>query len=227
MSRVLPALIALSLLSLSACVRRFEEARPDEPHAIVKVRIVHHARPGPQLDQSVRWSGYDVRVEELVPTPGGPSRETLRVIRMRPELGEWRFAARYFHTVTRRQMETRYRSESYSCGTETAGYGTSTYQRTRTCTRQVPYQEWVTHTDHITDGGCTSASTHRPLAYGIYLMQFDYYGDDRCTLQCFRQIPAADGTFTLLPCGAGEPPGDRDVMTRGAEYPPPPASYRR
>lgn len=227
MSRALSALIALWLVSLGACVRRFEEARPDEPHAIVKVRIVHHAQPGPQLAQSVRWSGYDVRVAEPAPSPSGPARETLRVVRMRPELGEWSFSTEYFHTVTRTRMETRYRSESYSCGTETAGFGRNTYQRTRTCTRQVPYQQLVTHTDRITDGGCTSGSTHRPLAYGIYLMQFDYYGEDRCTLQCFRQIPAADGTFTLLPCGAGEPPGDRGVMISGAEAAPPPPSYTR
>ncbi len=223
MSRVLSALILA--IALVGCVRRFEEPRPDEPHAIVKVRVVHHAQPGPSHVQAVRWSGYEIALRPLTASASGPAIETMRALRMRSELGEWSFQTRYFHTVTRTQMETQYRSESYSCGTETGGYGQSRYTRTRTCTRQVPHQVLVTRTVEVTDGQCRSESVHRPLVNGVYLMQFDYFGDDRCTLQCFRQLPATAGGFTLIPCGSGEPPGDPAMLTSGAEStpsPPPP-----
>ena len=222
---VLPALIAL--LSLSACVRRFEEPRRDEPHAVVKVRIVHHAQPGPRLDEGVRWNEYEV----AVPQPRGyvPT-ESLRVVRVRPEPSRWSFATTYFHTVTRTEYRTEYRTEQYACGTESSRTGSYTSTRTRYCSRQVPYQRLVTVTDRIVDGACRGAVLHQPIAGAMYVMQYDYFGDDRCSVQCLRQVGATDGTFRFVPCGAGEPPAGVTYPAGGEEALPPvatpPPSYR-
>jgi hypothetical protein len=224
--RLLPALtalVALALsLSLSSCVRRFEEPAPNEPHALVKVRIVHHASPGPDLSERVRWNDYAVAVPAPSATHAGPMRESIRAVRVRPELAQWRIDTRYSHTVVTQRMETRYRSEQYACGTETTGYGQTTSTRTRYCSRQVPYQELVTHHDTVVDGSCTNGAIHTPLAGAVYVLQYDYFGEDRCTMQCLRQLPATDGSFRFIPCGAGEPPPDAMVVTAGGDAPLPP-----
>ena len=218
---VLSALIAL--LALSACVRRFEEPRLDEPHAIVKVRVVHHDSPGPQLAEDVRWNEYAV----AVPSPmGAQPRESLRAVRVRPELAQWAFATTYFHTVTRMEMRTEYRSEQYACCTETTGFGSTSSTRTRYCTRQVPEQRWVQVTDRIVDGACRAGVAHRPMAGAMYVVQYDYFGGDRCTVQCLRQLGATDGSFRFVPCGRGEPPPETMVAGAGGALPPVPPAYR-
>lgn len=222
---VLSALIAL--LSLSACVRRFEEPRPDEPHAVVKVRIVHHAQPGPRLAQVVRWNEHEVA---LRPPTGYVPAESLRAIRVRPEPARWSFGATYFHTVTRTEWRTDFRTERYACGTERSGSGRFSTTRTRYCSRQVPQRRLVTVTDRIVDGACQGAVLHQPIAGAMYVVQYDYFGGDRCTVQCLRQVGATDGTFRFVPCGAGEPPAGTTYVAGGEEMLPPvatpPPSYR-
>lgn len=200
MVRAVLSAVMLSLV-LSGCVRRFEEARRDEPHAVVKVRVVHHATPGPLLAEGVRWNEYAVAV------PGARhagSHGALRALRVRPEPSRWAFDTTYYHELRRMEYRTDFRTEQYPCGSDTSGYGV----RTRYCSRQVPYQRLVTVVDRIVDGACSGAVVHRPIAGAMYVVQYDYFGADRCTVQCLRQVGATDGTFRFLPCGAGEPPAD-------------------
>lgn len=216
MRPLLSLLIAFFALSLvPGCVRRFEEARPDEPHAIVKIHIVHHTLSGPQLSQRAQWNGHDVAVPWGA---AGVSREGLRAVRVRPEPARWSIDTEYFHLVTRMAMQTVYRPESYSCGTTTIGSGQYARSMPRTCTRQVPEQRLVTVVDHITDGACSQALAHTPIAGAVYLLQYDYYGPGHCSAQCLRQLRAPDGSFRLVPCGAGEPPPESSFPTSGAEH---------
>ena len=204
---VLP-LIALAVAAIAAagCVRRYQEPLPTEPHALVKFRILHHARFGDSLDEALRLDGYDVAIP-----PGVPTEARLRAVRVRPVASRYRFVVDYFHTELRQRMEVR--TESYSCG-----YGTNA----RTCTRTVT--RMVTDRVHVTDAACESTVPHVPIAGAIYLVQFDFYGHGSCAARCFRQLDGPGGEFELLPCGPGEPPA---VATSGSESPLAPSPYER
>ena len=80
----------------------------------------------------------------------------------------------------------------------------------------------VTQTDHVTDASCETRLSHLPVSGGVYLVQYDFYGDQACSVSCFRQLDRPGGEFQLVPCGAGEPPVGR---TAGSEAPPLPPTY--
>ena len=195
---------ALCAALATGCVRRYEEPTAAEPHALVKFRFLHHVTYRTSLAEILRLDGYDVAIPAGVPTEA-----RLRAVRVRPRPSEYRFAVEYFHTVTSTRWETR--TETYSCGTVSSP---------QTCTRTVTQP--VTHTDHVTDASCEARLSHLPLAGGVYLVQYDFYGDQACSVSCFRQLDRPGGEFQLVPCGAGEPPVGR---TAGSEAPPLPPTY--
>lgn len=208
--RALVRLSAVALLGLfgMGCVHAYAEPRMDEPHALVRVRVVRHRWAGPQLDETVRLNGFGIALGRAGPEP------SIRAMRVRPEPALWRFSTAFFHTVQVMRIETY--QESYSCGSYTSsGYGGHTTTQTRTCYRPRTRQVWTTQ--RIDDATCASIVAHTPLAGGAYLVQFDFYGHGQCQAQCFRQVSLPYGEFRLVPCGASEPPvevaGPVDAMT--------------
>lgn len=198
-------LAILATLFTAGCVHRYVEPRIDEPHATVKVRVLHHVRSGPQLDLNGRIFPADDEFSIAVVDDG------LRVVRVRLLPTTYRISSGFFHTV--QQMQTVYVSESYACGTQTSGYGTHSYSSTRYCTRSVPRQQWVTV--RISDGDCEAAVYQpTPIEGGVYLVQYDYFGPGVCSLTCLRQIDTGNGTFQFTPCGVAEPPA---LATAGGE----------
>lgn len=193
MRQLLPLL--LSVLALTGCVRRYTEPAITDPHAIVRVRVVRHTWAGPELDESVRLNGYAI---ELGPAGPGPSTRALRV---RPEPTEWRFSTTFFHRVTR--PVTRYVTERYACGSTRSGFGTTSYTSTQYCSRTVPRTDYIT--ERVVDAACGQLGAHVPLPGAAYIIQYDFFAHGRCTMRCLRQLPAPGGSFTLVPCGRGEP----------------------
>jgi hypothetical protein len=207
MSLRLLVLSAVMLASGSGCVRRYEEPALTEPHATVKIRVLHHERSGPQLDLEgrIRPAGdeYGIQLAD----------DGLRVVRVRLVPTTYRVSSSFFHTTM--QMQTVFVSESYACGTTSSGYGTHTYSQTQYCTRQVPRQQWVTV--RVGDGDCQAlAFQPTPVEGAVYLVQYDYFGPGVCSLTCLRQVDTGAGTFQFTPCGVGEPPALASV---GGESP--------
>ncbi|HJL16697.1 MAG TPA: hypothetical protein RMH99_13625 [Sandaracinaceae bacterium LLY-WYZ-13_1] len=166
---------------------------PDEPHARVTVRVVHHVREGPHLHHRTALDGHEVPIERPDEVVGTPMVHTVRV---RPGLARWRAGSRFYHTEQR--TETVYETERYACGTEQAGYGSGSYTRTRYCSRQVSRQR--TRTITVTDGACSREIRHRPIVGQQYVLRFDYHEHGRCELRCLRQLPQPGGRFHLEPC---------------------------
>lgn len=185
--RTLVWLIVGAATLAGGCVRAYREPPPSEPHAIVRVRVVRHRWAGPLLDEAVRLNGYGIAMPPAGPHP------SVRALRVRPEPTAWRFGTTFYHTEMRTRLETV--QESYSCGT---------YNNPRTCTRS--RTQTVTRTVNVTDAACRAQVAHTPIAGAAYLLQYEFYDHERCTVRCYRQLPGADGSFQLLPCGAGEPP---------------------
>ena len=220
MHALLPALLILA--TATGCVRRYSEPAPNEPHALVRIRVVHHTVGGPQLEETVRLNGYAI---DMPPVPA--TAPATWAVRVRPEATTWRFGTTFFHIQHRQVLRTHTRQ--VPCGTTTGGYGRSTYTQTRYCSQTE--QRWETVAERIVDAACDASSMHLPQVGGAYILQYDYYGHGQCTAQCLRQIPAPDGvSFRLMPCGASEPPGivgpmpPLPALTSGGEAPPLPRS---
>ncbi len=59
-----------------------------EPHALVQFRVVHHARFGESLDETLRLDGYDLALP-----PGSPTEARVRAVRVRPVASRYHFVA--------------------------------------------------------------------------------------------------------------------------------------
>lgn len=198
MPRLLP-LTALTLLG--ACAPALYVQPPEnEPHAVVTVRVMHHEASGQHLSHSTTLNGYDLSIAPPAAMLGVP---VTRSVRVRPEPHRWRFASTFSHQVIESRLQTVYHSESYACGTETVGFGTSSRTQTRMCTRQVPRQEHRTETRTVIDGACQEQLGLVPVVGERYLVQFDYVANGQCRARCFRQLTQPSGTFQLVPCRGG------------------------
>ena len=183
--------LAIIAAAVAGCYRAYVLPAPHEPHAMVKVRVAYHARPGPSLRQLVLINGEAV---DIPTPPTGPPGEITRAIPVRPQATRWDVRSTFFHTITVPQTRVETRTESYPCGSG---------RTPRTCTRSVTHTRTVMVTHTITDASCAQAAGQGPQVEGVYLLQYDFYAHGRCSLVCFRQLPNPDGTFQNTPC---EPP---------------------
>jgi hypothetical protein len=170
----LPAFVVL--LCVSACTRPYQQPAPNEPHAVVKVRLAYHDHPGPSLTEKVRLNEFGI---ELPPDENLRAVPVISAIRVRPERNDWSIATTFYHTYTTSRSE----SYSYSCG-----------QTTCRSTRQ------VTQTHTAVDGSCERQMSILPRQGGVYLLQYDYLSHEQCSLNCIEQVPNTDGTFANRPC---------------------------
>lgn len=171
----------LVVAALVGCRHAYREPAMTEPHAIVKLRVLHHATPGPNLS-------VDATIGEEVVRLAQDQVETTH-LRVRPVPTDIGLRSVFSHTVP--QARTRQVTESYPCGT---GYGGVT----RTCTRS----RTETYTEHVTvvDARCESAVRFLPRVNAIYLVQYDFHGHEECSLKCFLQVPDGRGGFVLGAC---------------------------
>lgn len=190
------------LVIASGCVRRYPQPSPDEPHADVQIRVVHHQEIAPRYDESVRIDGYPVSFGE----DGVGVRQT--TMRLQPGPVDWSFSTDFFHEVTTWQTQTYWQSQSYVCGS--GRYGP------QYCSRSVPMTRTVPVTVRVPDGGCTTGMRGAPLAGAVYLVQYEFVANGICQATCQRLLAGPGGATVAMPCGAGEPIPDVVV---------PPAAY--
>jgi hypothetical protein len=198
--REMGLLAALPFLA-SACVPKFVQPEVTQPHALVKVRIAYHVQSGPYLAQSVKIGEFAAPVE---PPAGNVTTPYIRAVRVPPEPTTWQVESQFFHLVTETERVPVQVSESYSCGTDTSHSGSGSSARsttqTKTCTRTRTEYRMQTQTRQVVDALCKASVTHAPQAAEAYLLQYDFYGSDQCTLRCYRQAPTGAGKFALTPC---------------------------
>jgi hypothetical protein len=202
MSRVLPILI-ITLLAASCRPPAYVQPQPNEPHAILKIRHIVHARGGPFYASQVRVGRFSVDERTLEDQQGGDG--SIIHLRVHPRADAVLVAGTSYHVEQR--MVTRYRSvqEPYSCSSQqcSGGYGStprSCHSVYQTCyrSRQVPYQQM--ESVNVTDDACSGSFPLAPAVGATYLMQFDYLGENQCQLTCFEQVPNPLGAFELVPC---------------------------
>lgn len=202
-----------AVIAGAGCVPRYRQPNLDEPHAVVRIRLVRHDWTGPMLSETVRLNGHDIPVTRAGPQP------TIVPVRVRPEETRWRFETLFYHMEQRPHLETY--QESYSCGGYTSSYGgRSTYQ-SRTCYRT--RTRMVYRNVQVPDGRCAMGVFHLPREGAAYLVQYEYFGHGRCTARCYRQVPLPGGQFQLAECGPLEPPGENALPGESAPHAAPPA----
>ena len=170
-------LLGLQCLSLMACVRRYEAARPDQPHAVLKFRRTYQQTPGESLTETII---IDKRVALRLAGPSslGVTTRTDAVL-VHPVAAKYHISAIFTHTYTTSQ------TQSYSCGS--AKYPT-------TCTRTAT----VTHT--AVDGACVAQFRIYPEPLRNYLIQLDYQDRKYCTVKCYIETPKSDSELINSHC---------------------------
>jgi hypothetical protein len=179
--------IATALASLAGCIPVYRPPSLSEPHATVKVHLAYHVRPGPELDEVVLLNG--ARANVPAPSEVGWG-DVARAVPVRPGSARWDVRATFWHTDTVAETQTTTTQQTVPCADPSMG----------SCTVPVTDTKTVWVDENVTDAACERAIAHAPEANGVYLLQFDFYGSDRCTLACFRQWPQSDGTFRNGPC---------------------------
>jgi hypothetical protein len=181
------ALAAGLALLLVGCLPKplplYRQPLPNAPHAWIKLRRVHHTTPGPLYTGAMSINEFRL---ELAPQ-STLTEAASQAIRVRPEHNVWKTSAEFYHNDSR--TETYNTTEYYSCGS-----GNST----QSCSRLV--QKTRSILIHVTDASCQASLRHTPEAGGLYLLQFDFYGKEQCSLKCFIQTPQPAGGFQLTPC---------------------------
>lgn len=183
-----------ALALLGGCVRGYSPPDIREPHADVEVRLVHHASPAPYFEEQMLIDGEAVSFAE---SDGATSRTTVRV---RPQPTAYDFTTNFYHMETRMVPQTYYETERYACGWDPRRGGT------QWCTRSVPRTRMVAVTTRIDDASCATRLDHRPLAGGVYLVQYEFMANGVCRASCQRLLSGPDGALLATECGAGEPP---------------------
>lgn len=199
--RALPALRASLGIVLAACaagsmscgvaMARYKEPAIEAPHAIIKLRFVHHATPGPMHSTSAVLNDTAVPLDSFEPaTP------MMHALRVRPEQARWRLATEFYHYETR--TETYNTTEQYQCGSTTHSSGTSTYSSPQYCTRSVTRTRTVQH--KVSDGACAASLEHLPAVGDMLVVQFEFTGPSECAARCYVQKEREEGGFSLEPC---------------------------
>lgn len=193
------SVLSLLLSSLAGCLP-YLQPRPDEPHALVKVRVAYHESYGSGLQHAVYLNALSVSV----PLPKGsvetPYTTSLRVA---PGRASWRFTAAFHHEERRMSQRLTPLPGPVSCSRPPTSAGADSPLHgplAASCTSQpaATQTEFTTHS--VVDADCTATTEHEARAGEVYLLQYDFYGDEQCSLRCYEQREADGGEFELLPC---------------------------
>jgi hypothetical protein len=205
-----PRLLPCLLLAATACVHPYEPPRPDQPHAVIKIRRSYDTTAGTHLSEGMNIDENYV-FRETVPSRVAASPLTSSVL-SHPVPGTFVVTSDFHHVETRlvtesyQESRTVYRMESYDCS---SGFGTN--KSHRTCMRNSPHTEYVTKYRtvmkpvQVSDGHCGRQLRFAPKANHVYLLQYTYQAPGVCKLSCFEQVAGADGAFQNRACPPAPP----------------------
>jgi hypothetical protein len=198
-------LCSFTLIMSAACSysSQFQEPEIDEPHATAEVRIIHHTAPGPMRRNRVILGGNAVPLSQECATATVDA-PCARPLRLSPGPSMWRFATDYFHLETRTRTVPHTVTETYSCGTITVGVYPNQTTQPQTCTRSRTEYRTETYSVRIPDGRCYTEVSHDARLGASYLIYYEFYASEHCSVRCFRRHREQDGTMRMVPCGAAE-----------------------
>jgi hypothetical protein len=75
-----------------------------------------------------------------------------------------------------------------------------------TTTRTESRGHVVNQTVWVNDAVCELAIRHLAIPNGLYILQYDYFANQRCSLHCLQQVQQPDGTLGHVPCKPAPPP---------------------
>lgn len=191
-SRWVPLLI---LLSTTGCPYTFP--KPNEPHAIVKIRRTYHQTRGEEL-REVALIDHHIALRREVYSRQA-SVPVTDAIRVHPRAAEWQWSGTFFHVEIRR-VEERYTAIESCTKRENRLQPDGTYRfETVITTCYVEKTRWVNKREEVRDGNCVHRFTLAPLVGHLYLLQLSYMGGNICNLVCLEQIRAG-AALQLMPC---------------------------
>jgi hypothetical protein len=172
-----------------ACVHPYQVPALTEPHAMVKVELTYHDQPGPELTQEVHINGTPLDV----PHPAQTRLRTVsRIVPVRLAPTRWQIETTFFHWTRTASFRTVTDEVNTSCGT--AG------DLNRYCAKTVQRTEGRSDFKRVPDAACAQSVSQAPQENGVYVLRYDFYANQRCTLGCIRQWPQPDGTLRDAPC---------------------------
>lgn len=74
-------------------------------------------------------------------------------------------------------------------------------------TYMIPLARGGVYPVRVVDAVCDQALGHLAAPEGIYLLQYDFFANERCSLHCFKQVQQPDGTLGNTPCEPVPPAG--------------------
>ena len=180
-------MLALIVLATACGLPLYTQPALSAPHSTVKVRMNYHSAPQRTLAESLQVG------EQRLPTPAtnerGASHDATFHYRVHPEPATWTVGSVFSHSEMRTRTETY--QERYSCGTTRVGTGTSARNQTRYCNRTQTRQ--VTSNVTVVDAACETGFQLSPRPGATYILQYDFFGNDRCTARVFEEVTNADG----------------------------------
>ncbi len=186
--------VALALvLGAGGCVRSYREPSLSEPHAVAKIRVIYHGGPNTMLTEDFRLNNREL------PWPserGHLDVAQTEAVRVRAEPSLWSFGSTFWHGVTLTELRPETIVEEYPCGSQTIGASTQTTY----CTRYHTEYRTMTINDTVIDSRCLAQLRQFPQNGAFYVIQYDVYGGDRCTVRCYEQHPRPSGGFDLTTC---------------------------
>jgi hypothetical protein len=191
------AWLALSACSFGACLPGpYVQPAPNEPHALLKMKHIVHAKRGPIYGASTSLAN-EVIDERALSTAQHELSTNTWAIRVRPEVATYAVGGHSYHMEQRTVQKSRQVPESYSCPQTQCNYsssasgpgGTQCQTVYNTCTRY--HTEYYTEqqTVSVDDDACARRVTFAPNVGHTYAIQFDYLGDNNCQALCFEETP--------------------------------------
>lgn len=184
-------------LCLSGCVHTYQQPSVTDPHALAKVRVSYHGTPNTMLTEDFRLNDREL------PWPkerGHLEVTATQALRVRDEPSTWEFSSTFWHSISVTEVRPEQVAEQYPCGTATMGGGSGAASQTTYCTRYHTEFRSVTVNQTVIDASCLAQLQQLPRDGAMYLIQYDVYDGQRCTLVCYEQRARADGGFDLGPC---------------------------
>lgn len=203
--KIIPvAVITIAAFITTGCLKNYSPPTATQPHAVLKLRRAYASTSGTHLrERFIIQKKYNLFSQTV--TSREAKNPLIDGILIHPGPAEINAASSFFHYEQQMvnesyQVQEPYMStESYNCGSS-GQYRTC--MRTVTKYRSVTKYRNVMKTVEVIDLSCNATIQFQPTNGHTYLLEMTFQGERACSLNCFKQTPNPDGTFSNTTCPA-------------------------